>query len=113
MERRNKLLSLAVIHRAHVPSIIHSLAGYSNTSYRNSAKILQYCKEVLLPDFIKQLKEAQHHHNQSKLNDHIITELCRKARASENCTSVSKKLTKVEKILVKEERNKHVALFPC
>ena len=103
---------LAAIHKLHVPSITCSLTGNCTASCRDPDTMLRECKEALPPDLIAQLKRFLHHHNPNKFAGYITAEQCRQYRSYGNHDSVASNILKVESTINKEERNKHVALFP-
>ena len=111
-ERRLQFLFLAIIHRLHVPSIIRSLTGNYTAAYRDPDEILRACNAALTPELLTQLKRVLHHHNPSKLTGHVTAQQREEARKCGKHASVAKHLTKVQKTLNKEERNKHITAFP-
>ena len=106
-------LLLALIHRLRVPSITWSLTGNYTATCRDPDKILKACSAALTPELLVQLNRVLHHHNPSNLAGHVTAQQRQEAFAHGNYDAVAKHLAKVEEILNKEERNKHVTAFPC
>ena len=81
-------------------------------SCRGLDKVLKEYKDTLSPELMSQLKQVLHYHNPKKFIGHVAADQLIQTFSCGNNASVSKNITKAENPLMKEERNKHVVVFP-
>ena len=112
-ERRLQFIFLSLVYRMCMPSMMWSLTGNYTASCRDLEQILWAFSDALQPERLRQLSRVLHHHNHYKFKEDATSDQRKQIHAYGNHSSVGRNLIKVEKTLNKEERNKHVAAFPC